>query len=96
MSKKENENDVRGYVNSLDIDGLTRWYCMIQGSRVLMKKIDESYDFDKITSDKRFFNKIERGLKAYIEERFPSVKSDIIIDAQKLVDTFDMLDDDEV
>jgi hypothetical protein len=45
--------------------------------------------------NKRFFNRVERSVNAYIESQFCTVKSDILLDHQKLVDTFDM-DDEEL
>lgn len=83
-------DDVKEYVWDLDIDALTRWYCLIKGIRVVFNKIEElDDDIDTSLKNKRFFNRVERSINAYIEEMFPAVKSDIEIDHQKLVDTFD-------
>lgn len=89
MSSKE-------YVDTLDVDGLARWYCLIQGVRVIFDKMEDlGEDVEKGLKNKRFFNRVERCLNAYIEEKLPTVKSDIVLNHQKLVDTFDIIDEDE-
>ena len=84
------------YVNTLDVDALARWYCLIQGVRVVFDKMDDmGENVEKELKNKRFFNRVERCLNAYIEEKLPTVKSDIILNHQKLVDTFDIIEEDE-
>ena len=84
------------YVASLDVEGLARWYCLIKGIRTVFNKPEDmEEDVERSLKNKRFFNRVERCLNAYIEESLPTVISDIEIDHQKLVDTFDM-DDEEL
>lgn len=84
------------YVNALDVDALARWYCLIQGVRVVFDKMEDmGENVEKELKNKRFFNRVERCLNAYIEEKLPTVKSDIILNHQKLVDTFDMMEEEE-
>lgn len=92
----ETEQSAESYVNELDVDALARWCCLIRGIRVVFDKIEEmGDDIDVCLKNKRFFNRVERSVNAYIESQFCTVKSDILLDHQKLVDTFDM-DDEEL
>ena len=87
----DEEQSAENYVNGLDADGLARWYCLIKGIRVVFDKIEEmGDDIDVCLKNKRFFNRVERSVNAYIESQFCTVKSDILLDHQKLVDTFDI------
>ena len=87
----DEEQSAENYVNGLDVDGLARWYCLIKGIRVVFDKIEEmGDDIDVCLKNKRFFNRVERSVNAYIESQFCTVKSDILLDHQKLVDTFDI------
>ena len=90
----EIEESAKSYVDKLDIDALARWYCLIKGIRVVFDKIEEMGDDVEIClKNKRFFNRVERSVNAYIESQFCTVKSDILLDHQKLVDTFDIVDE---
>ena len=89
------EKSAKSYVDELDVDALARWYCLIKGIRVVFDKIEEMGDDIEITlKNKRFFNRVERGINAYVESQFCTVKSDILMDHQKLVDTFDTDEED--
>ena len=96
MIKSDNkEETTKEYVQSLSLDSMARWICLIRGVRAIFDKMDDlGEDIDSSLKNKRFFNRIERSLNAYIEEQFLTVKSDIEIDHQKLVDTFDIFDEE--
>lgn len=82
--------ETRKYVNEMDVEELARWYCLIKGIRAVFDKLEDmEEDVEKSLKNKRFFNRVERCINAYIEESLPTVISDIEIDHQKLVDTFD-------
>lgn len=82
--------ETRKYVNEMGIEELARWYCLIKGIRAVFDKLEDmEEDVEKSLKNKRFFNRVERCINAYIEESLPTVISDIEIDHQKLVDTFD-------
>ena len=87
--------ETRKYVNELDVEGLARWYCLIKGIRAVFDKLEDmEEDVEKSLKNKRFFNRVERCINAYIEESLPTVISDIEIDHQKLVDTFDNVEEE--
>lgn len=91
------EMSAREYANTLSVEAMARWICLIRGTRAIFDKMEEmKQDIDFELKNKRFFNRIERCLNAYIEEQFITVKSDIENGHQKLVDTFDGTEDEFV
>lgn len=95
MMKSDEEMSSRDYANTLSVDAMARWICIIRGTRAIFDKMDEmGENIEESLKNKRFFNRIERCVNAYIEEQFLTVKSDIEIDHQKLVDTFDGTEDE--
>lgn len=97
INNGEKEEDVRKYVDGLSVDAMARWICLIRGIRAVFNKLDDlNEDIDESLKNKRFFNRVERCINAYVEEQFLTVKTDIEIDHQKLVDTFDMEEDEDV
>lgn len=97
INNDEKEDDVREYVDGLSVDAMARWICLIRGIRTVFNKLDDlNEDIEESLKNKRFFNRVERCINAYVEEQFLTVKTDIEIDHQKLVDTFDMEEDEDV
>ena len=95
MTNSKEEMSSKEYAYTLSVDAMARWICLIRGSRAIFDKMDEmKEDIETELKNKRFFNRIERCLNAYIEEQFITVKSDIENGHQKLVDTFDGTEDE--
>ena len=95
MITTDKEETTKEYVQNLSLDSMARWICLIRGVRTIFNKMDEmGEDIESSLKNKRFFNRIERSLNAYIEEQFLTVKSDIELGHQKLVDTFDIFDEE--
>ena len=95
MTNSKEEMSSKEYVYTLSVDAMARWICLIRGSRAIFDKMDGMrVDVETELKNKRFFNRIERCLNAYIEEQFITVKSDIENGHQKLVDTFDGTEDE--
>lgn len=70
--------DTREYINSLDLDALARWMCLIEGVDFIWEKLEEDErDDEYIFRSKKSFNILERSLVKYIEERFEAMKWDI-------------------
>ena len=79
------EQETRQYVETLDLDALARWMCLIEGVDFIFDKIEEEErDVDYLFRSKKSFNVLERSLVKYIEERFEAMRSDIIIDSSKI------------
>ena len=77
------EQETRDYVNSLDLDAMARWLCLIEGVDYIFDKIEEDgMSEDYLFRSKKSFNVLERSLVKYIDERFEAMKSDIIIDSK--------------
>ena len=72
------EQETRQYVNTLDLDAMARWMCLIEGVDYIFDKIEEDEkDVDYLFRSKKSFNILERSLVKYIEERFEAMKWDI-------------------
>lgn len=77
------EQETRDYVNSLDLDAMARWLCLIEGVDYIFEKIEEDgMNEEYLFRSKKSFNVLERSLVKYIDERFEAMRSDIIIDSQ--------------
>ena len=77
------EQETRDYVNSLDLDAMARWLCLIEGVDYIFEKIEEDgMSEEYLFRSKKSFNVLERSLVKYIDERFEAMRSDIIIDSQ--------------
>ena len=76
--------DTREYINSLDLDALTRWMCLIEGVDFIFEKIEEDEkEVEYLFRSKKSFNVLERSLVKYINERFEAMKYDILVESQK-------------
>ena len=72
------EQETRQYVESLDLDALARWMCLIEGVDFIFDKIEEDGMSEQyLFRSKKSFNVLERSLVKYIEERFQAMKWDI-------------------
>ena len=72
------EQETRQYVNTLDLDAMARWMCLIEGVDYIFDKIEEDEkDVEYLFRSKKSFNVLERSLVKYIEERFQAMKWDI-------------------
>lgn len=72
------EQETRQYVDSLDLDAMARWMCLIEGVDYIFDKIEEDEkDVDYLFRSKKSFNVLERSLVKYIDERFEAMKWDI-------------------
>ena len=72
------EQETRDYVNSLDLDAMARWMCLIEGVDYIFDKIEEDdMNEEYLFRSKKSFNVLERSLVKYIEERFEAMKWDI-------------------
>ena len=70
--------DAREYVDTLDLDALARWMCLIEGVDFIFEKIEEDEKDDEfLFHSKKSFNVLERSLVKYINERFEAMKWDI-------------------
>ena len=72
------EQETRQYVETLDLDALARWMCLIEGVDYIFDKIEEDEkDVEYLFRSKKSFNVLERSLVKYIDERFEAMKWDI-------------------
>lgn len=72
------ERETREYVDTLDLDALARWMCLIEGVDYIFDKIEEDGMADEfLFRSKKSFNVLERSLVKYIDERFEAMKWDI-------------------
>jgi hypothetical protein len=79
------DSDVKDYINSLDLDAMARWLCLLEGVDLIFDKLEEDETSDDyLFRSKKSFNILERSLIKYIDERFEAMKSDLIIDASKI------------
>lgn len=76
--------ETKQYIESLDIDALARWMCLLEGIDFIFEKLEDDEKSDEyLFRSKKSFNILERSLVKYIEERFEAMKSDIMIDCTK-------------
>lgn len=72
------EEETRQYVQTLDLDALARWMCLIEGVDFIFDKIEEQErDVQYLFRSKKSFNVLERSLVKYINQRFQAMKWDI-------------------
>ena len=77
--------ETKQYIETLDLDTLARWMCLLEGIDVIFEKLeDDEKSDDYLFRSKKSFNILERSLVKYIDERFEAMKSDIIIDSSKV------------
>lgn len=77
--------ETKQYIETLDLDALARWMCLLEGIDVIFEKLeDDEKSDDYLFRSKKSFNVLERSLVKYIDERFEAMKSDIIIDSSKV------------
>lgn len=77
--------ETKQYIESLDIDALARWMCLLEGIDFIFEKLeDDEKSDDYLFRSKKSFNVLERSLVKYIDERFEAMKSDIMIDSSKV------------
>lgn len=77
--------ETKQYIETLDLDTLARWMCLLEGIDVIFEKLeDDQKSDDYLFRSKKSFNILERSLVKYIDERFEAMKSDIIIDSSKV------------
>lgn len=76
--------ETKQYIETLDIDALTRWMCLLEGIDFIFEKLEDDEKSDQyLFRSKKSFNVLERSLVKYIDERFEAMKSDIVIDCTK-------------
>ena len=76
--------ETKQYIETLDLDALARWMCLLEGIDFIFEKLeDDEKSDDYLFRSKKSFNILERSLVKYIDERFETMKSDIIIDCKK-------------
>ena len=76
--------ETKQYIETLDLDALARWMCLLEGIDFIFEKLEEDEKSDDyLFRSKKSFNILERSLIKYIEERFEAMRSDIIIDCTK-------------
>lgn len=70
--------ETKQYIESLDIDALARWMCLLEGIDFIFEKLeDDEKSDDYLFRSKKSFNVLERSLVKYIDERFEAMKWDI-------------------
>ena len=78
------EQETREYIETLDLDTLARWMCLLEGIDYIFEKLeDQGKSDDYLFRSKKSFNILQRSLVKYIDERFEAMRSDIIIDCSK-------------
>lgn len=76
--------ETKQYIETLDIDALARWMCLLEGIDFIFEKLEDDEKSDEyLFRSKKSFNVLERSLVKYIDERFEAMKSDIMIDCKK-------------
>lgn len=77
--------ETKQYIETLDLDALARWMCLLEGIDLIFGKLeDDEKSDDYLFRSKKSFNVLERSLVKYIDERFEAMKSDIMIDSSKV------------
>mgnify|MGYP005607527679 FL=1 len=77
--------ETKQYIETLDLDALARWMCLLEGIDFIFEKLeDDEKSDDYLFRSKKSFNVLERSLVKYIDERFEAMKSDIMIDSSKV------------
>lgn len=75
--------ETKQYIETLDIDALARWMCLLEGIDFIFEKLEDDEKSDEyLFRSKKSFNILERSLVKYIDERFEAMKSDILIDSK--------------
>lgn len=70
--------ETKQYIETLDIDALARWMCLLEGIDFIFEKLeDDEKSDDYLFRSKKSFNILERSLIKYIDERFEAMKWDI-------------------
>lgn len=78
------EQETREYIETLDLDTLARWMCLLEGIDYIFEKLEDQDKSDEyLFRSKKSFNILQRSLVKYIDERFEAMRSDIIIDCSK-------------
>ena len=78
------EQETREYIETLDLDALARWMCLLEGIDYIFAKLEDDEKSDEyLFRSKKSFNVLERSLVKYIDERFEAMKADIIIDCSR-------------
>lgn len=68
------------YVNKMGIDEMTRWLCLLEGIDVIFGELENMGVDDCFEEDKRLSNRIDKALLKYMEERFHTVRADLMIE----------------
>lgn len=70
--------ETKQYVESLDLDALARWLCLIEGVEFIFDKLeDDQMEDNYLFRSKKSFNVLQRSLVKYINQRFETMKWDI-------------------
>lgn len=78
------EQETREYIETLDLDTLARWMCLLEGIDYIFEKLEDQDKSDEyLFRSKKSFNILQRSLVKYIDERFEAMRADIIIDCSK-------------
>lgn len=78
------EQETREYIETLDLDTLARWMCLLEGIDYIFEKLEDDEKSDEyLFRSKKSFNILQRSLVKYIDERFEAMRADIIIDCSK-------------
>lgn len=77
--------ETKQYIESLDIDALARWMCLLEGIDFIFEKLEDDEKSDEyLFRSKKSFNVLERSLVKYINERFEAMKYDIMSESSKV------------
>lgn len=72
------QEETRQYVQTLDLDALARWMCLIEGVDFIFDKLQDDEKSDEyLFRSKKSFNILQRSLIKYINQRFQAMKWDI-------------------
>lgn len=70
--------ETKQYIETLDLDALARWMCLLEGIDFIFEKLEDDEKSDEyLFRSKKSFNILERSLVKYINERFEAMKWDI-------------------